>query len=641
MQIFIDDLYTVRLEYLGFIDNVQILSMEKPLKWKATEGAFQWFYADEMIPLHLADKILVNGKQYPLQIGLVTLTDLFDQTFQYDGPLGAVWTNEYTDFYVFSPVAKEIKLILNQQAYDMTTDGMVYHVRVDGNCQFLPYYYEVRLVDTFEKVLDPYVKMTSNPYGVVVPTTIKAKKTPIHVKDLNETIIYECHVRDMSIYLDVEHPGLFLGMTEFSETLNGSVTDYIKDLGMTHVQLLPVFDFEGVDPIYKSRFYNWGYNPKHYFALQPWFSSQPADPKVTMKDFIHLIDNIHDKGLGVIMDVVYNHVYDVMTYPYNKLVPGYFYRHDEQYQMTNGSFCGNEVETRRYMVRRLIIDSLSHFVETYQIDGFRFDLMGLMDVETMNMISVALRKINPNIMLYGEGWHMNSMLSDRQKASQKNYDLMPDIAHFNDTFRNEIKGDLHGPALGFGTGGPVDLSRLEKLLLGSPHIFNETKYSINYVECHDNSTLYDKLSADLKDKTHLKTYQRFTNALVSLAPGITFYHAGQEMYRTKQGVENSYQSKDFINGLVYDLGDHIDIFKAFIAYQRQTRHLKMTFQTFDEGLMIEKGDDAIFVKTTFTPYTYKQKSSILVTSTSDISTHPDGYVLHDVGVYIFRKKRNT
>lgn len=636
MQIFIDDVYIVRIEYEGYIHHVSILAMDKPLSWKATEGAVQWFYSDTPIPLQLADKINVNGHVYPLQIGLVTLTDVFEQTFRYDGPLGAVWTQDYTDFYVYSPVAKEIKLILDQHMYTMTTDGMVYHVRVKGDWSFKPYYYEVRLVNTFEKVYDPYVKMTACPSGVVVPDNILAKPTPIQLKDVNDAIIYESHVRDMSIHLDVEHPGLFLGMTERHDVLQGSVVDYIKDLGMTHIQLLPVFDFEGVDPIFKSSFYNWGYNPKHYFALQPWFSSQPSNPEVTMKEFIHLVDDIHNHGLGVIMDVVYNHVYDVTTYPYDKLVPGYFYRHDEHYQMTNGSFCGNEVETRRFMVRRLIIDSLSHFVRTYQIDGFRFDLMGLMDVETMNQIREALMNINPYITLYGEGWHMNSMLGERDKASQQNYNLMPHIAHFNDTFRNDIKGDNHGPALGFGTGGDIEFNTFKQLLLGSPHRFSDPAYSINYVECHDNSTLFDKLNEDLPQKADIKTYQKFTNAIVSLAKGMTFYHAGQEMFRFKQGVENSYQSPDYINGLVYDLGPHIDIFKSFITYQKETQHLEMDIQPFEAGLMIYKNQDIIFVKTTQHPYTYQEKSSILITSTSDVIKTDDGYQMPQVGVYIFR-----
>lgn len=637
MLIFIDDLYTVRIEYTGYIHDVSIVAMEKPLKWKATEGAFQWFYSDTMIPLNQADKIKVNGVTYPLQIGLVTLTDLFDQTYRYDGPLGAVWTKTHTDFYVFSPVAKEIKLVLANQIYTMTSDGTVYHVRADGDVSFQPYYYEVRLVDRFEKVIDPYVKMTSNLHGVVVPTTITSKPFEHSVKDQKEAIIYESHVRDMSVHLDVSHPGLFLGMTEPSETLGGSVVDYIKNLGMTHIQLLPVFDFEGVDPIFKSRFYNWGYNPKHYFSLQPWFSSQPSDPEVTMKDFIHFIDDIHDHGLGVIMDVVYNHVFDVNTYPYDKLVPGYFYRHDKSYQMTNGSFCGNEVETRRYMVRRLIIDSLSHFVSTYHIDGFRFDLMGLMDVETMNLIREHLLTINPNIILYGEGWHMESPLDEREKASQKNFDLMPNIAHFNDTFRNKLKGDLHGPSLGYGTGGDIDLDDLIMLLKGSPHIFSDSKYSINYVECHDNSTLYDKMLADLEDKSRIKTYQMFTNALISLSEGIIFYHAGQEMFRSKQGVENSYQSSDQINGLKYELGPHIDIFKQLIHYRKQNLNKPMSIETFSDGLLIHQGNDVIIVKTTTTPYHYQDELRHVFVSTSEVTHTNNTYILLDIGVTIFIK----
>jgi len=637
MLIFIDDLYTVRIEYTGYIDDVSIVAMEKPLTWKATEGAFQWFYSDTKIPLNQADKIIVNGHSYPLQIGLVTLTDLFNETYKYDGPLGAVWTKTHTDFYVFSPVAKEIKLIISNQVYSMTSNGVIYHVHVKGDLSFLPYYYEVRLVDRFEKVIDPYAKMALNERGVVVPTHLSALQTPVSLKDQKEAIIYETHVRDMSINLDVKHPGLFLGMTEFSETLNGSVIDYIKSLEMTHIQLLPVFDFEGVDPIFKSRFYNWGYNPKHYFALQSWFSSQPSNPEVTIKDFIALINEIHDHDLGVIMDVVYNHVFDVKTYPYEKLVPGYFYRHDEQYQMTNGSFCGNEVETRRYMVRRLIIDSLSHFVTTYQIDGFRFDLMGLMDVETMNMIRDALRALNPNILLYGEGWHMDSMLGEREKASQKNYDLMPSIAHFNDTFRNLVKGDLHGPSLGFGTGGHVDLERLIMLIKGSNDLFIDPMYSINYVECHDNSTLYDKMAQDLHDKTLIKTYQMFTNALLSVSEGMLFYHAGQEMFRSKQGVENSYRSPDSINALTYDLGRHTEIFKTFLKYRKQTYNQPMTFEIINDIILIHKGNDVMIVKTSWEPYTYEDDVRKLYVSTGPVTLKDHQYLIKDVGVYIFIK----
>lgn len=637
MFVFIDDLYTVRIEYTGYIHDVKVVAMEKPLKWKATEGAFQWFYSESRIPLNQADKIVINGVTYPLHIGLVTLTDLFDQTFRYDGPLGAVWTKTHTDFYVFSPVAKEIKLVVSNQVYPMKSDGNIYHVKVLGDLSFMTYYYEVRLVDTFEKVIDPYAKMALNERGVVVPTHRTARPTPVSLKDQKEAIIYESHVRDVSITLDVSHPGLFLGMTEYNETLNGSVIDYIKSLEMTHIQLLPVFDFEGVDPIFKSRFYNWGYNPKHYFALQPWFSSQPSNPEITIRDFITLIDDIHNHGLGVIMDVVYNHVFDDKTYPYDSLVPGYFYRHDEMYQRTNGSFCGNDVETRRYMVRRLIIDSLSHFVKTYQIDGFRFDLMGLMDVDTINMIRDALTDLNPHILLYGEGWHMDSMLGEREKASQKNYDLMPSIAHFNDTFRNLVKGDLHGPSLGYGTGGHVDLERLIILIKGSNDLFIDPMYSINYVECHDNATLYDKMAEDLKDTTRIKPYQMFTNALLSVSNGMLFYHAGQEMFRSKQGVENSYRSPDAINALTYDLGDHIDIFKAFIKYRKQTYNQRMTFEIIKDGILIHKGNDVIIVKTSWESYTYEDDTRTLYVSTRPVSVKEHQYLIQDVGVYIFIK----
>ena len=493
MLAFIDDQNYIRIEFDGYIHDVSLLNM--PCKFDKKVGNNQYFISEESIPLQQADRVLINGQSVPLQIGLVTLKDHFNKTYQYDGPLGAIYHLEYTDFYIYSPVAKEIKLNIKGQLFPMTGDGMIYHVRIQGDLAFEPYFFDVRLVDTFKKVQDPYLKMTDTTDGVVIPHYYQTKKA--HIKqDKKDAIIYEAHVRDVTQNLRINNKGLFLGLLEKDETKGFSFIDYAHSLGVTHIQLLPIFDFEGVDPIYKSRFYNWGYNPKHYFGLQPWFSSQPTQPKETLLEAIQMIDAIHEKGLGVIMDVVYNHVFDMETYPYDDLVPGYFYRHDDQYQRSNGSYCGNEVESRRYMVRRLILDSLIHFIETYDIDGFRFDLMGLHDVETMNLIYLKLSSIKPEIFIYGEGWHMGEVLEDHEKASQKNHQLMPHIAHFNDTFRNQVKGELHGKELGYGTGGKVDLENLIQLLKGSPHVFKDASYSINYVECHDNMTLYDKLLKD-------------------------------------------------------------------------------------------------------------------------------------------------
>lgn len=639
MLAFIDDQNYIRIEFDGYIHDVSLLNM--PCKFDKKVGNNQYFISEESIPLQQADRVLINGQSVPLQIGLVTLMDHFNKTYQYDGPLGAIYHPEYTDFYIYSPVAKEIKLNIKGQLFPMTGDGMIYHVRIQGDLAFEPYFFDVRLVDTFKKVQDPYLKMTDTTDGVVIPHYYQTKKA--HIKqDKKDAIIYEAHVRDVTQNLRINNKGLFLGLLEKDETKGFSFIDYAHSLGVTHIQLLPIFDFEGVDPIYKSRFYNWGYNPKHYFGLQPWFSSQPTQPKETLLEAIQMIDAIHEKGLGVIMDVVYNHVFDMETYPYDDLVPGYFYRHDDQYQRSNGSYCGNEVESRRYMVRRLILDSLIHFIETYDIDGFRFDLMGLHDVETMNLIYLKLSSIKPEIFIYGEGWHMGEVLEDHEKASQKNHQLMPHIAHFNDTFRNQVKGELHGKELGYGTGGKVDLENLIQLLKGSPHVFKDASYSINYVECHDNMTLYDKLLKDGHEPSLDKSYQNFTNALVMISEGITFFHAGQEMYRSKQGIENSYQSSDEINQLIYDIGAHTETFQKLTAFKKQIVNMSRTYNIKDQHIVINIKDDhtsyEVIIKTTLTPYTISTSSCILMISTAPVKQGNQQVELNTIGVYIFKKK---
>ncbi len=634
MKAFIDDVYTVRIEFEGIIHSCMLNN--DSLQWVTTEGLFQWFKLSHPIPLQQAEYLVVNGIRIPLQVGLVTLTDAFDAMYRYDGPLGAIYSKEKTDFYVYSPVAKEIKLILNGHVYTMTGDGMIYHVQVQGDYAYASYYYEVRIHDTFVKAMDPYVELTNHMSGFVNPKEHISQSYDLHHIQPLESYIYEIHVRDATVHLDVENKGLFLGLSSHSDILEGSVIQYIKSLGMTHIQLLPVFDFEGVDPIDKSKWYNWGYNPKHYFSLQSWFSSQPSNPKETVFEFTSMIDAIHKEGLFVIMDVVYNHVFDHLTYPYDTFVPGYFYRHDFDYNMTNGSYCGNEVETRRYMVRRLIIDSLKHFVKTYQIDGFRFDLMGLIDIETMQMIHKALKAINPNIMLYGEGWHMGTMLLDHERASQMNYEKMPHIAHFNDTFRNAVKGDLHGPKLGYGTGGKIDLQDVIVLLEGSPHKFSHPSYALNYVECHDNSTLFDKLLHDLKDHTYIKSYALLSNSLVAMSKGITFFHAGQEMFRTKLGVENSYRSDDTINGIHYELGDHTDYMKQLIAFKKKTTLYQRTFETKDNLLIMTLNDQKetyhVIFKFDDKPYTIDASWGILHLN----ATHIHHHELIAPGMYVFR-----
>ncbi|PKK92567.1 MAG: type I pullulanase, partial [Tenericutes bacterium HGW-Tenericutes-6] len=391
---------------------------------------------------------------YPLEIGVVCVTKEFEKKFRYDGKLGVNYNQSYSTFSLFSPVAKEVYVVIDNQEYEMVYKQPIWYAEINQDLQGLAYMYKIRLVDQFKMVKDPYAIASNLTDNIIIDLnqTIPSIKTPIKVKNYVDTVIYEGHVRDLSIGLDVESKGLFEGLIEPSKKLKGSVIQCIKRLGMTHLQLLPVFDFEGVNDSEKNELYNWGYNPSQYFCVDGWFSKNPDDAYDRINGLKKVVNHAHEAKLGVIMDVVYNHVYDHLTFPYDEIVPGYFYRHTNQFHMTHACYLDNDVETRNYMVRKLIIDSLVHFASVYQIDGFRFDLMGLLDVDTMLAIEKELKKVNPYIMLYGEGWNMPNEVPAKLRSNQNNQALFSNIGHFNDYYRNVMKGELHGPGLGFSMG---------------------------------------------------------------------------------------------------------------------------------------------------------------------------------------------
>ncbi|MFA7423201.1 MAG: alpha-amylase family glycosyl hydrolase, partial [Acholeplasmataceae bacterium] len=407
-------------------------------------------------------------------------------------------------------------------------------------------------------------------------------------KNYVDAVIYEGHVRDMSIALDVKHKGLFEGLLEDSKILGSNVLKYIKNLGMTHLQLLPVYDFDDVYDENKHLKYNWGYNPSLYFSVEGWFSKDPSDPLDRINGLKKIVDHAHHLKLGINMDVVYNHVFDHKTFPYDDIVPGYFYRHDKNFKMTNGSYCGNDVESRNYMVRKLIIDSLVHFVSEYKIDGFRFDLMGLLDLDTMLEIESTLKKINPYIMLYGEGWNMQTEVKPKLRSNMHNQKAFPSYAHFNDFYRNTMKGELHGEGLGYTMGNHHLNQKAMQAIIGSPDMFETPNQSINYVECHDNLTFYDKMvlshGFELPD---FKIAQDFANHLIAISQGVPFYHAGQEFYRTKKGVENSYNSPDDINQIIWRVReDSVQKLKALLKLRKKFKLYRQT--TYKDNVTIIK-----------------------------------------------------
>ena len=365
-------------------------------------------------------------------------------------------------------------------------------------------------------------------------------------------------------------------------------------MGYSHIQLMPIFDFQTVDELNPKLFYNWGYDPIQYNCVEGSYSSDPRVPMARIMELQELIAKCHKHGLHVTLDVVYNHVFDQKTSPFEQVVPNYYFRQANGV-LSNGSFCGNDFDSKRRMGRKFIVDSIAHWIEHYHVDGFRFDLMGILDIETMNEVKLVASTLRPRTIIYGEGWNMPTMLPDQEKASMYNADAMPEIGFFNDFFRDHVKGPSSREkrwAKGYCLGDPSYVEAMKAALVGNVlenqavKLFNQPHQSINYVECHDNATLWDKLKEANREerKEERIKRQKITNAAVLLAQGIPFIHYGQEMCRTKFGEENSYRSSDEVNQINYD---RLDQYREVVQFTRDMIKLRKKVPAFSMASAVE------------------------------------------------------
>ena len=383
-------------------------------------------------------------------------------------------------------------------------------------------------------------------------------------------------VRDFSVQKEAgfKHPGKFKGLTE-SPQLNGQILgfDYLQKLGITHVQLLPVYDFGSVDEENQWKAYNWGYDPVQYNVPEGSYASDPNDPYARIWELQDAIATYHQSNLSVIMDVVYNHIYSTEHGPFQNTVPDYYYRMEPDGRFQNGTGVGNETASEHEMYRKYMIDSLTHWVKEYQIDGFRFDLMGIHDVRTMNAIREAMDALDPRILLYGEGWDMGTGLAPEDKAKKDNAAQLPRIGFFNDTERDAIKGaEVYGSI----KRGFVSRKSTENIVaraaLGSAELghYLSPNQVLNYVEAHDNYNLYDLLQTlhPNEEVAGLVKRSELATAMNLLFQGMTFMQLGQEFMRTKlvatgpdgeitpldrELAMNSYNAPDFVNQVNWDL----------------------------------------------------------------------------------------
>lgn len=544
----------------------------------------------------------------------------FDYEVYTGNDLGAVYSPKMTRFRVWAPEAESVKLnlykqgegdnLIEQHIMKKSANG-TYVFEKQGDCNGIYYTYTVVNHGEVQEAVDPYTKAAgvNGQRGMVINLAktnpqgfeMDGYRNPEHITD---AIIYEGSVRDFTMdeSSGVFHNGKFLGLTEANTTNHfGEATalDYISGLGVTHVQILPAFDFETVDEKNQKAQYNWGYDPDNYNVPEGSYAVSPYDGAVRIQEMKQMVLALHSRGIGVIMDVVFNHTYRRDDSNLQKIVPGYYYRSDET-GYTNGSGCGNEVASDRPMVQKLIVDSLIYWAKEYHIDGFRFDLMGVLDIDTMNVIAERLKEIRPDIYLYGEGWNGGpSSLAEEKCAFKASAKKMPGIGMFNDDIRDTIKGSVFYDdhlgfvnggthlenALRYGITGAVAHPQVDYDAYGSKPWAKEPGQSINYVSCHDNYTLWDKLSVSCPEASEekKKAMNRLCAAIVFTSQGVPFIQAGEEFLRSKplpekKGfAENSYNMPDAVNSIKWD---NIHEYPDMIAYYKGLMALRKAHPVF-------------------------------------------------------------
>lgn len=529
--------------------------------------------------------------------------------------LGVKYSGSVTIMKVWSPPASEMKLKLYRTSAGndlieeikcRKADHGVWVAELKGDKKNTYYTFQAKINGKwYDENPDPYATAVgvNGKRGQIID--LKETNPPGWENDrspaLNNTmdiILYELHIRDLSIAPNsgIRNKGKFLGFTESGTTNSyGQSTgiDHIAEMGVTHVHLLPSFDFCSVD---ESRLnipqYNWGYDPQNYNVPDGSYSTDPEDGKVRIREFKQMVRSLHQKGLRVVMDVVYNHTGRTHESNFDQLVPGYFYRQwEKDGTYSNASGCGNETASDRAMVRKFIIESVIYWVKEYHIDGFRFDLMAIHDMETMNQVAAALHAIDPSIMIYGEGWTAgDSPLPEKYRVLKKNISQVKGVAVFSDDIRDGIKGGVfEDKSTGFASGAK-DMTEIVKFgIVGAgehPQVdYSQVKYSkepyaknpdevINYVSCHDNHTLYDKLKISRPDATEedLVKMDKLAITIVMTSQGIPFMQAGAEMKRSKGGEHNSFNKPDSVNQInwdwKYENSDLVAYYRDLIALRK-------------------------------------------------------------------------
>ena len=558
--------------------------------------------------------------EYAVTMPSLYSSDEFEAEYTYEGKdLGAVWTKEKTTFKVWAPTADKVQVKRYQsgtegaddliETLEMTKgDKGVWAAEKEGNLNGTYYTYHVSVDGSETEACDPYAKTTgvNGNRAMVIdmsatnPAGWAADRGPNQGMSYTDSVIYELHVRDFSIDpssgISDKNKGKFLGLTEkgtANETGQTTGLDYLTDLGVTHIHLLPSYDYATVDETkLDTPQYNWGYDPKNYNVPEGSYSTDPYNGDVRVKEMKQMVKTLHDNNINVIMDVVYNHVYDADKFCFNQLVPKYFSRTNADGTYSSGSGCGNDTASERSMVKKYIVDSVNYWADEYHIDGFRFDLVGLLDTETINEVVNTVHEKHPDVVFYGEGWTMNTAVSKDgyTMATQVNSAETPQFAYFSDTIRNLLKGDTFShESTGFVSGLKGKEGDLAKCFTATTDWCKSPTQTVNYASCHDNYSLMDKLSvsrpdASFEDRTRMNN---LAAAIYMTSEGIPLIHAAEELLREKldekgEPVENSYNSSDLVNSIKWSSLDNEvyqnvrDYYKGLIAFRKNHAALRLT-----------------------------------------------------------------
>lgn len=580
------------------------------------KGSYVLTLADEL-DLMREYTITFDGNEYKLVLPNVYSTQNFEAEYTYTGnDLGALWSSDKTVFRVWAPTADAVWVNLYasgtpdtddlQEQLEMAPDANgTWIVEKEGDLNGVYYTYTVEQNGVKSEACDPYARTAgvNGRRAMVIdlastnPEGWEDDKNPNAGLTYNDAIIYELHVRDLSSDASsgIENVGKFLGLTETGTTTPGGIPtglDHIKDLGVTHLHLLPSYDYGSVDEanLDKPQF-NWGYDPVNYNVPEGSYATDPYNGEVRVKEMKQMVKGLHDNGISVIMDVVYNHVQSAGDFCFNVIVPGYFSRIDESGAYSNGSGCGNDTASERAMVRKYIVDSVKYWADEYHIDGFRFDLVGLLDTETINELVTEVHKDHPDVIFYGEGWTMETAVTKEgyTMATQVNSTQTPGFAYFSDTIRDALKGSVFDSSPGYVSGAEGLEDTIRQSFMGLTSWCTTPAQTINYASCHDNLSLMDRLSVSTENSSREDRIRmnNLSAAVYLTSQGIPFMQAGEEMLRSKlksDGTfdENSYNSPDSVNSLKWDTLEDAEYwnvyeyYKGLIAFRKAHAALRLT-----------------------------------------------------------------